>query len=88
METVDVGRRKNDFGSISLQRSRLHVAIPNVAQGFREETETMKVVDEKIWKDFEMLKELEHYTTVEAQYVWGWRIPLDGLPKSYRRYRK
>ena len=43
METVDVGRRKNDFGSISFQRSRLHVAIPNVAQGFREEAEAMSV---------------------------------------------
>ena len=40
----------------------------------------MKVKDKKIWEDFELEAELEHFATVEAQYAWKWRLPIDGRP--------
>lgn len=47
----------------------------------------MKVVDKEIWEGFELEKELEHFATVEAQYAWNWRLPIDDLPE-HRRYLK
>lgn len=47
----------------------------------------MKVVDKEIWEGFELEEELEHFATVESQYSWGWRLPIDKLPR-FRRYLK
>jgi len=48
----------------------------------------MKVTDKEIWEGFEMEKELEHFATVESQYAWNWRLPIDNKPKQYGKYLK
>jgi len=34
----------------------------------------MKVVDEKIWEDFKMLDELDHFATYQLHKCFKWRM--------------
>ena len=45
----------------------------------------MKCRDKKIWEDFELEKELEHFATVELQYSHGWRLPIENNPEKWKR---
>jgi len=45
----------------------------------------MKVVAKEIWEGFKLEDELEHFATIEGQYAWGWRLPIDDLPQ-YKKY--
>jgi len=48
----------------------------------------MKVRDKDMWEGFEMEKELEHFATVESQYAWNWRLPIDDDPQLFKKYLK